>query len=123
MIRLEAKEQYDWAVSRVEELLPLVKEDTLSSDPYFIELELLSNLVADYSEEHFRIGAPSLVDVLNLRLYEMKLTKRQLAEIIGVSPSRISDYMNGRSEPTLSVARTISQKLNIDPSVVLGVSV
>ena len=123
MIRLEAKEQYDWAVSRVEELLPLVKEDTLSSDPYFIELELLSNLVADYSEEHFRIGAPSLVDVLNLRLYEMKLTKRQLADIIGVSPSRISDYMNGRSEPTLSVARTISQKLNIDPSVVLGVSV
>ncbi|HBX89546.1 MAG TPA: transcriptional regulator [Marinilabiliaceae bacterium] len=123
MIRLEAKEQYDWAVSRVEELLPLVKEDTLSSDPYFIELELLSNLVADYSEEHFRIGAPSLVDVINLRLYEMKLTKRQLAEIIGVSPSRISDYMNGRSEPTLSVARTISQKLNIDPSVVLGVSV
>lgn len=123
MIRLETKEQYDWAVSRVEELLPLVKEDTLSSDPYFIELELLSNLVADYSEEHFRIGAPSLVDVINLRLYEMKLTKRQLAEIIGVSPSRISDYMNGRSEPTLSVARTISQKLNIDPSVVLGVSV
>ncbi len=121
MIRLETKEQYDWAVARVEELLPLVKEDTPSDDTHFIELELLSNLVADYSEEHFRIGTPSLVDVLNLRLYEMKLTQKQLAELIGVSPSRISDYMSGKCEPTLSVARTISQKLNIDSSVVLGV--
>ena len=33
--------------------LPLVKDDTPLNDPNSIELELLSNLVADYSEEHF----------------------------------------------------------------------
>ena len=56
MSRLLSKEQYDWAVSRVEELLPLVGDDTPTSDPASIELEILSNLVADYSDKHFSIG-------------------------------------------------------------------
>lgn len=118
---IKNKEQYEWAVARVEQLLPLVNEDTKPNNPLLIELELLSNLVADYSETHFAIGKPSLVDVINLRLYEMNLTKKKLADILGVSPSRISDYLSGKSEPTLAVARNISNKLNIDPAIVLGV--
>ena len=61
MTKIENQTQYEWAVKRVEELLPLVKDDTPLSDPNSIELELLSNLVADYSEEHFSLGKPSLV--------------------------------------------------------------
>ena len=53
MTKIETKAQYDWAVKRVEELLPLVTDETPLDDPNSIELELLSNLVADYSEEHF----------------------------------------------------------------------
>jgi HTH-type transcriptional regulator/antitoxin HigA len=63
--------QYRWALQRVEELLPLVKDDTPVSDPNSIELELLSGLVADYSDEHYAIGEPSLVDIIKLRMFEM----------------------------------------------------
>ena len=55
MTKIENKTQYDWAVNRVEELLPLVDDNTPKNDKNLIELELLSNLVADYSEEHFAI--------------------------------------------------------------------
>lgn len=58
------REQYEWAVARVEQLLPLVDDNTLRTDSNSIELELLSNLVADYSEENFAIGKPSLGDVI-----------------------------------------------------------
>ena len=54
------------AVNRVEELLSLVDDNTPKDDASLIELELLSNLVADYSEEHFAIGTPSLADVMKL---------------------------------------------------------
>lgn len=53
MTKIENHIQYEWAVNRVEELLPLVNDETPQSNPNRIELELLSNLVADYSEEHF----------------------------------------------------------------------
>ena len=121
MTRIENETQYNWAVSRVEELLPLVDENTPVTDNKYIELKLLSELTADYSDEHYHIGSPDLVDVLKLRMYEMGLTQTSLANLLGVSKSRISDYINGRSEPTLPIARSISQKLNIDASIVLGV--
>ncbi len=121
MTKIENIEQYNWAVKRVEELLPLVTDTTSVNDPVSIELELLSNLVADYSDEHFNIGEPTLIDVLKLRMFEMGLTQKSLSELIGVSPSRLSDYISGKCEPTLKVAREISRKLNIDASIVLGV--
>lgn len=56
MTKIETIEQYEWAVARVEQLLPLVDDNTPTSDPCRIELELLSNLVADYSDKNYAIG-------------------------------------------------------------------
>ena len=121
MAKIENKIQYEWAVKRVEELLPLVTDDTPRTDPNSIELELLSNMVADYSEEHFAIGSPSLMNVIKLRMYEMGITQSGLAQLLGISPSRVSEYLSGKSEPTLKIGREISRKLHIDANIVLGV--
>lgn len=120
MTKIENEKQYEWAVARVEQLLPLVNDDTPETDPNYIEMVLLSNLVADYSEEHYSLGNPSLTDVIKLRMYEMGLTQAALAKLIGVSPSRICDFLSGKSEPTIKIGREISRKLNIDPAIVLG---
>ena len=108
-------------MERIEELLPLVDDNTPTSDKNLIELDLLSSLVSEYEDEHYPIRQPSLVDVIKLRMYEMGLNQSKLSELLGVSPSRVSDYLTGRSEPTLNVARKISKTLNIDANVVLGV--
>lgn len=121
MTKIETEKQYKVVCERVEELLKVVNNNTPPDDKNFIELELLSNLVADYSEEHFALGEPTLIDVLKLRMFEMGLNQKSLAKLIGVSPSRLSDYVSGKCEPTLKVAREISRKLNIDASIVLGV--
>jgi len=55
-------------------------------------------------------------------MYEMKLTQKKVSEMLNVSQSRISDYLSGRSEPTLKIAREMSLKLQIDSSIILGVS-
>lgn len=120
MTKIENEKQYEWAVARVEQLLPLVNDNTSETDPNYIEMVLLSNLVADYSEEHYSLGNPSLTDVIKLRMYEMGLTQAALAKLIGVSPSRICDFLSGKSEPTIKIGREISRKLNIDPAIVLG---
>lgn len=54
-------------------------------------------------------------------MYEMGINQTKLSELLGVSPSRVSDYLTGRCEPTLKVARDLSRKLNIDADIVLGV--
>ena len=117
MAKIKTEKQYKAACSRIEELLKVVSNDTPTDDKNFLELDLISDLVADYEEEHFPIETPSLVDVIKLRMYEMGLTQTKLSELLNVSPSRISEYLSGKCEPTLKVAREISRKLNIDENM------
>lgn len=121
MTRIESEKQYKAAMARIEELLPLVTEDTPEDDIHSVELVLLSNLVADYDNEHYPVGAPSLIDVLRLRMYEMNLTQKAMAELIGISASRLNEILTGKREPTLQVARAICINLSIDANIVLGV--
>ena len=58
-----------------------------------------------------------MVDVIKLRLYEMGITQSKLAEILGLSNARVSEILNGKSEPSLKIGREISRKLNIDPAM------
>lgn len=121
MTKIQNEAQYIWAESRVEELLPYIDDNMPQDDPLYIEFVLLGNLVADYSEEHYSIGEPTLVDVIKLRMYEMDLTQADLGKLLNISASRVSQILSGKCEPTLKMARMISKTLNIDASIVLGV--
>ena len=121
MTRIENEAQYDATMQRIEELLKVVNDDTPQDDVRNVELVLLSNLVADYEDEHYPIKKPTLIEVLKLRMYEMGLTQSALASLLGMNQSKVSELMSGKSEPTLKQARAISQKLNISPAIVLGI--
>jgi len=67
MTKIENERQYKALMEKIEELLPLVNEHTPLDDMNLVELELLSNLVADYDDVHFPIKTPSLAEVLKLK--------------------------------------------------------
>lgn len=113
--------EYNAIIKRVNELLEIVTDENYNSIPEAVELDFLSNLIADYEEANYPVSPPDLLEVIKLRMFEMGINQTKLSELLGVSPSRISEYLSGKSEPTLSVARNISRKLNISATVVLGV--
>lgn len=115
------KEQYQFALTRIEELLPLVDDNTPANDRHAVELTMMSDVVIEYEKEHFPIGKPTVAELIELSLEENNMTQKQLANEVGVSPSRISDYVSGRAEPTLKIARLLCRVLNITPSAMLGV--
>ena len=109
------KEQYDFAMERVEELLPLVDDNTPANDKNAVELSMMSDIVIAYEKEHYPIEKPTVAELIE------GMTQKQLANEIGISPSRINDYISGRSEPTLRIARLLCRILNIQPSAMLGI--
>lgn len=115
------KSQYEFALNRIEELLPLVTDDTPSTDKNAVELTLMSDVVITYEKEHYPIERPSIGDLIMISLKEKRMTQRELATLVGVSPSRINDYVSGRSEPTLKVARSLCRTLDITASEMIGV--
>lgn len=121
MAKLKDEAAYRVALKRIDELLPLVHEDTPVTDKNYIELDMISDLVEEYEEEHYPISAPSLMETIQLRMFEMGLTKKTLAEMLGLSTAGLNKIITGKGEPSLQTGREISRKLNIDPAIVLGV--
>lgn len=115
------KEQYEFALARVEELLPSVDDNTPANDKKALELSVMSDLVIAYEKVHFPIEKPTVAELIELSLDEKGITQKELAGNIGVSPSRINDYVTGRSEPTLKIARLLCMVLNIPPEAMLQV--
>lgn len=121
MTKIENEMQYASAMKRIDELLAVVNDDTPADDVRSVELVLLSNLVADYEDEHYPIKKPTLTEILKLRMFEMGLTQNALASMLGMNQSKISEIISGKSEPTLKQARRIVRELKISPDIVLGV--
>lgn len=113
------QEQYNFACSRVEALMREVHGDTPKDDPKCIELSLMAELQAKYEEVHFKIEKPTIAEIIADALDDMGLSQKKLAEIIGISPSRISEYISGKAEPTLKIAGKLCKVLNIPPAEML----
>lgn len=120
MKQITSKAEYEAIMARVDELVELVDDQTSKNDKNYIELDFLTDLVVTYEKLNLSIGKPSLSDVLKARMGEMNLTQKSLAEMLGISAPRVNEYLSGKSEPTLQVARKIHKKLNIDANVILG---
>ena len=66
--------RYEYALRRVEELLPLVDDSKPASAPEAIELAIMSDFVIAYEKEHFPIGKPTLRNA------------KALCAVLGISP-------------------------------------
>lgn len=120
MRQINSKTEYEAIMQRINKLVEIVDDTTPQSDVNYIELDLLTDLVVAYEKEHFPIGKISLQDLLKARMNEMNLTQKALAEMLEVSAPRISEYLTGKSEPTLQIARRMHKILHIDANVLLS---
>jgi HTH-type transcriptional regulator/antitoxin HigA len=119
MKRTITHKQYRKANLRLEKLIDLVDDNTPSDDSLAKEFIKISGFIEQYEEIHFPIGLPTLQEMIELRMFEMGLKRKDLAELLNTSASRISDYLNGEKEITLNVAKALHQKLNIDSDIIL----
>jgi len=106
---------YSEANIRLEELLHLIDKNPNLSN----ELIEVSDTIEQYEIIHHSIGIPTLKEVIELRMFEMRLKQKDLAILLNVSASRISEIFNGKREITLSIAKALHKKLNIDSDIIL----
>ena len=53
MAQIKSEAAYRAAMKRIEELLPLVNDDTPVDDPNYMELDMISDMVEEYEDVHY----------------------------------------------------------------------
>ena len=122
MTKIQTEQEFKAICARIEELLPHTwGDDVNDDDPACVELNILANLVADWEDENVILDESALGNAIKKSLFEKNLTQKAGAELLGISPSRMSDLVHGRMEPSYRLSRRLCKKLDIPPAVVLGV--
>ncbi len=109
---IRTKKEYKAAIERIYKLMQ--KDLSVNSDEYN-ELDVLSILVENYEEKNFPINLPDPVEAIKFRLEQLELDTSTLASILG-SKSRASEILNRKRKLSLSMIRTLHEKLNIPAS-------
>jgi HTH-type transcriptional regulator / antitoxin HigA len=106
---IKTESQYEDALERVYQLMQSsLKEDSSALN----ELELLGVLIEQYEKVHYPITPPHPIEAIKFRIDQMGLKESELNKILG-SRSRKSEILNGQRKLSLSMIRTLTEKLNI----------
>ena len=80
----------------------------------------LAEAIQAYEHAHVAFPKPTtLTSMIELKMYEMKLKQKDLAHLLGVETSRVSEILNGKRRVTLDVAKQLHEKLGIDGNFIL----
>ena len=104
---LKTEEEYKVAIDRLYELF-----DAPIGTPEGDEAEVMALLVSDYEDRHFPIDPPDPIEVIKVKMEEMKLKQVDLVDAFG-GKNRASEVLNKRRRLTLEMIRKLSKVLNV----------
>ena len=85
MKRTITHKQYLKANLRLEKLIDLVDDNTPMDDSLAKEFIAIRDIIEQYEEIHFPIGLPTLQEMIELRMFEMDLKRKDLAILLNTS--------------------------------------
>jgi len=113
---VRTKKAYKEALARIYELM---QKDLVTNSNEYDELELLSILVENYEEKIFPIKQADPIEAIKFRLEQLNMDAAALVSILG-SKSRTSEILNRKRKLSLSMIRTLNNKLNIPASSLIA---
>jgi HTH-type transcriptional regulator / antitoxin HigA len=106
---IKTKEQYEIALERVYTLMQL---DLKEGSSELNEAELLGVLIEQYEKIHYPIAPPHPIEAIKFYLDQMGVSEIELNILLG-SRSRKSEILSGKRKLSLSMIRTLHEKLEI----------
>lgn len=99
----------------------LQKGSTRLSEEEKQELLRLSLRAEAYEQAVYPMPMPSktIVGMIQIKMFERQLKQKDLALILNVSETTLSEIMNGKRKINLSLAQQLYQKLNISADFIL----
>ena len=84
------------------------------------ELRLLSLAAQAYEKSMYTIPAPkTLQGLIEFKMYERKLKQKELAQVLDIAESKLSQILTGKRKPDVSFLKAAHEQLEIDGNILL----
>ncbi len=123
--KINSEEEYRQVMERVEIYLQKSTAQGGSHTLTSFEKEELRHL--SLMAEAWEDGVPvmpvrqpkTLTEMLEWKMYERKLKQKDLAELLGISATRLSEVMQGKRKVNMDLAKRLYEKLEISAAFIL----
>lgn len=118
MKEIKNEADYKQVMAKIDSLM--AKGSSNVSKEELSEIRTLAQSAQGYEQAKYVIEAPTtLVGMIEMRMYEMKLKQRDLAQKLNMSDAKLSLIMNGKQKPGVDFLKAVHTQLNIDANFIL----
>ena len=110
---IKTENDYQVALDRLDIIF-----DAPENSPESDEADLLALLIDEYEKKHYPIEAPDPIEAIRIRMEEMHLKQKDLAEELG-GKNRVSEILNRKRKLTVDMIRKLADKLNLSASLLI----
>jgi len=123
--QIKSEAEYQQVMEKVENYLRTATQNggfhTLNVEQR-TDLEHLSKLAEAWEDNIplMPIRQPqTLIGMIELKMYERKLKQKDLAALLEISPTRLSEVLQAKRKVNLDLAKRLHKVLKIDPAFIL----
>lgn len=119
--KINSKKEYHQTMVDVYDLMN--KGEQVLSAVELSKLSIMAEAAEKYENEVLHLKPQkqpqSIPEMVELKMFEQKITQSTLAEYLGLSKSKVSEILSGKRKPDVSFLKGIYERLNIDADFLL----
>jgi HTH-type transcriptional regulator/antitoxin HigA len=118
MEKINNEAGYDQVMAKIDFLMSKGSDKVTKEE--LAEIRSLAQIAQSYEQSVYVIDAPkSLVGMIEMKRFEMKLKQKELAQKLKVSDAKLSLIMNGKQKPDIDFLKAVHSELQIDADFIL----
>jgi HTH-type transcriptional regulator/antitoxin HigA len=116
--RIKKDTDYNVVMGKIDRLMAKGSESVSKEE--LAEIRNLALEAQAYEQGKYAIELPqTLVGMIEMRMYEMKLKQKDLAEKLHVSTTKLSLIMNGKQRADVEFLKSVYTELDVDAGFIL----
>ena len=109
---------YDSVMAKIDSLMAKGSQKVSKEELEYIRSLSLS--AQAYEQEKYVLDAPTtLTGMIEMRMFELRLKQKDLAEKLNISNAKLSLIMNGKQKPDVDFLKAVHRQLQVDAEFLL----